>query len=81
MKTVKTTKADLFWEIEQLPPSYLPELQNFVRYLKFKQLSGVSPDAQKTLKPEDDPILGAIGLVDAEPFSEVIDDILYAERV
>ena len=34
-------------------------------------------DDQRVLRPEDDPILCAFGLLDVPSFSEAIDDILY----
>jgi hypothetical protein len=34
-------------------------------------------DDQRVLRPEDDPILRAFGILDVPPFSEAIDDTLY----
>jgi hypothetical protein len=34
-------------------------------------------DDKRVLRPEDDPILHAFGILDVPPFSEAIDDILY----
>lgn len=74
-----TTKQQLVSDIEHLPNAYISELQSFVQYLKFKQAhsSNFSREKQRPL-PEQDPILQAIGSIDVEPFSETIDDTLYA---
>ncbi|NOX61503.1 MAG: hypothetical protein GXP42_06095 [Chloroflexi bacterium] len=79
MAIVKASKTDLFREIEELPPSSLVELHDFIRYLKFKQKEQATRGYREELRPERDPILQAIGLADVEPFSPVIDDILYGE--
>jgi len=78
MGIVQTTKKELFQEIEQLSSPYLAELQNFIRYLKFKQASQYTTSINKiTLPPENDPILCLIGIADVAPFSEKLDDMLY----
>ena len=73
------TKQQLVFEIEHLPNAYISELQSFIQYLKFKQAhsGNLSEEKQRRL-PEQDPILQAIGTIDVEPFSETIDDPLYA---
>jgi len=79
MEQMHTTRQKLVFEIEQLSNPYIMELQNFIQYLKFKQatISALSNDSGM-LRPEDDPILGAFGLIDVTPFSETIDHILYS---
>ncbi len=74
-----TTKQQLVFEIEQLPNVYLLELQSFIQYLKFKQANSGNLSREKARqRSEQDPILQAIGTIDIEPFSETIDDTLYA---
>jgi hypothetical protein len=78
MEIAQTTKKELFWEIEQLSSSYLAELQNFIRYLKFKQTGKAATSIDRmTLPPENDPILCLIGIIDVAQFSENLDDMLY----
>ncbi len=78
MGIAQVSKKELFSEIEQLPNSYLVELQDFIRYLKFKQTATPATSGeQDTLPPENDPILRAIGLAEVPPFSDDIDDLLY----
>ncbi len=78
MKNIYTTKQKLLFEIEQLPNSYILELQNFIHYLQFKRVhTPISLNSGITLQPEDDPILRACGLIDVSPFSETIDNTLY----
>ena len=78
MEIAQTTKKELFVEIQQLSSPHLAELQNFIRYLKFKQTNkAASPFNEITLPPNKDPILELIGLVDVAPFSENLDDVLY----
>lgn len=72
------TKQQLMGEIEHLSNAYLAELQNFIQYLKFKQSKTDSMSGRKHVSmPEHDPILQAIGTIDAAPFSDTIDDTLY----
>jgi len=74
----QTTKQQLLFEIEQLPNTHIAELQNFIQYLKFKQSSTSSISGEEQVRvPERDPILHAIGSIEAAPFSETIDDTLY----
>lgn len=78
MGITQTAKEELIFEIEQLSNPHIAELQSFVRYLKFKQsANAVSSNAGPVLQPDKDPILHGIGMLDAAPFSEAIDDILY----
>ena len=78
MKHTYATKQKLAFEIEQLSTPYIMELQNFIQYLKFKQANMPSPSHNsRVLRPEEDPILRALGLIDVTPFSETIDHILY----
>jgi len=77
MGIAQTNKSELLREIEQLPNPCLVELQNFIRYLKFKQSSAKVKSEKLTLSPENDPILSLIGLADVAPFSDNIDDTLY----
>lgn len=79
MGTTQTARAHIFFEIEQLSGRYLAELESFVQYLKFKQ-AGTETAADRrsrALPPEADPLLQALGAVEAEPFAETIDDTLY----
>lgn len=65
----------MFQEIEQLSNPYLAELQNFIRYLKFKQTSQYATSINKiTLPPENDPILCLISIADVTPSSETLDE-------
>ncbi len=74
-----TTKQQLLFEIEHLPNSSIAELQSFIQYLKFKQSNTDIPsDEKQVFTPEHDPILQAIGRIDVPPFSETIDETLYA---
>ena len=74
-----TTKQQLVFDIERLPNAYISELQSFIQYLKFKQARSDSHSGGKQVQlPEHDPLLQAIGSIDVEPFSETIDDTLYA---
>ena len=78
MESLQTARKKLVFEIEHLPNSYLIELQNFIQYLKFKQLSmPEKASSRNALRPEDDPVLGAFGFIDAPPFSDAIDEALY----
>jgi hypothetical protein len=79
MATMQTARAQLFVEIEQLSGRYLAELESFVQFLKFKQAGAAQPDDSRcrVLAPEADPLLQAVGAVDAVPFAEHIDDALY----
>lgn len=77
MGITQTNKAELLQEIEQLSNPYLVELQNFVRYLKFKQSKVQTEGESRILPPENDPILRLIGIADVSPFSDDIDDMLY----
>jgi len=77
MEIAQSTKRDLYREIEQLSSPYFMELQNFIRYLKFKQASKINTDERLVLPPENDPILRLIGQIDVTPFSNNIDDTLY----
>lgn len=78
MEHLRITKQTLAFEIEQLSNPYLLELQSFIQYLKFKQanMAATSNDS-RVLRPEDDPLIRAFGSIDAAPFSETIDTILY----
>ncbi|GAK50220.1 hypothetical protein U14_01447 [Candidatus Moduliflexus flocculans] len=78
MKNLQTARTKLVFEIEHLPNSSIVELQNFIQYLKFKQLSMIEKaSSRNALRPEDDPMLGAFGLIDVPPFSDAIDEALY----
>lgn len=78
MSEVQTIKEELLREIEQLSNPYLIELQNFIRYLTFKQTGRMTLSSSSFFLPSDkDPILGLIGIVDITPFSDEVDNILY----
>lgn len=73
------TKQQLVFEIEHLPSAYIAELQSFIQYLKFKQSSSEHLSIQEQERvPEHDPILHAIGVIDEAPFSDTVDEALYA---
>ncbi len=74
-------KKKLQHEIEELSPESLLELKQFVQYLKFKekkQAKEASPPAR--FEPEQDPIFQIIGMAEAEPFADEIDEILYGGK-
>ncbi len=80
MGIAQATKNELFQDIERLSNPYLQELKNFVRYLRFKQTGkGTVYRKRRALPPENDPILQLIGFVDAAPFSDNIDELLYGK--
>jgi len=73
MEHIQTGRQKIIFEIEQLSNPYLTELQNFIQYLKCKQ-SGM-PDAlsdARVLRPEDDPVLRAFGMIDAHRFLKTL---------
>jgi hypothetical protein len=81
MGTTQAVRTQLLVEIEQLSGRYLTELESFVQYLKFKQTSaGSTADrrSRRALSPEADPLLQAIGVAEAEPFADAVDDTLYS---
>jgi len=80
MTIMPITKQQLLFDIEQLLPPYLIELQKFVQYLKFKQSSTIlDATAPFALPPEQDPILKVIGIADVAPCADKIDEVLYGE--
>jgi len=81
MHPMTVAKKELQHEIEELSPESLLELKQFVQYLKFKekkQTEEASPPAR--VDPELDPIFQIIGMAEAEPFADEIDEILYGGK-
>lgn len=80
MENLIVSRQKLAHDIEHLSNTHIMELQKFVQYLKFKQAStAVSSCEVRAIQPGDDPILSGFGIVDVQPFSENIDDILYGK--
>ena len=80
MERVRISKKIVIGEIEHLSNSYLMDVYTFIQYLKFKQLSTVIRESERSvLHPEADPLLDACGLVDVAPFSHKIDETLYGD--
>lgn len=78
MIIAQTAKEELLLEIEHLSNPCLDELQRFIRYLRLKQSGkAIFSDEKSVLPPEHDPILHEMGMFEAAPFSDAIDDTLY----
>lgn len=80
MGTTQTARTQILVEIEQLSGRYLAELESFIQYLKFKQAgTEIATDCSSyALSRETDPLLQAIGIAEAEPFADAVDDTLYS---
>jgi len=80
MGTTQTARTQILVEIEQLSGRYLTELESFIQYLKFKQAGTerATDCSSYALSPEADPLLQAIGVAEAEPFADAVDDTLYS---
>lgn len=77
MLSAQILKEELQQELEYLSIQNLQELLSFVRYLKFKELNQEIATLKPDLDPKDDPILQLIGMADAPPLANDIDEILY----
>lgn len=75
-------KAKILEALEALPEERQREVLDFVEFLQNRTpvpKEKSSGDGEGELNPEDDPILDAIGSVDADLGSDRIDEILYGK--
>ncbi|MFB6278860.1 MAG: DUF2281 domain-containing protein [Salinibacter sp.] len=75
-------KAKILEALDALPEERQREVLDFVEFLQNRTPvpEEESPeDGKEDLNPEDDPILDAIGSVDADLGSDRIDEILYGK--
>ena len=72
-------KKNLFDKIDQISEDNLHDIIDFIEHILKKQNDVSVYQNHKNREPENDPILGLIGIADSEPFSHVIDDELYGE--
>lgn len=76
------TKAKILEALDALPESRQQEVLDYVEFLLHRVRADTeepSEDGKEELNPEDDPILDAIGSVDADLGSDRIDEILYGK--
>ena len=76
------TKAKILEVLDALSEERQREVLDFVEFLRSRTLvpdEKPSKDGTEELNPEDDPILDAIGSVDADLGSDRIDEILYGK--
>ena len=76
------TKAKILEALDALSEERQREVLDFVVSLRSRTLvpdEKPSKDGTEELNPEDDPILDAIGSVDADLGSDRIDEILYGK--
>ena len=76
------TKAKILEALDVLSEERQREVLDFVEFLRSRTLvpdEKPSKDGTEELNPEDDPILDAIGSVDADLGSDRIDEILYGK--
>ena len=76
------TKVKILEALDALPEERQREVLDFVEFLRSRTLvpdEKPSKDGTEELNPEDDPILDAIGSVDADLGSDRIDEILYGK--
>ena len=76
------TKAKILEALDALSEERQREVLDFVEFLRSRTLvpdEKPSEDGMEELNPEDDPILDAIGSVDADLGSDRIDEILYGK--
>jgi hypothetical protein len=79
---VPDTKAKILEALDALSEERQREVLDFVEFLRSRTLvpdEKPSKDGTEELNPEDDPILDAIGSVDADLGSDRIDEILYGK--
>jgi hypothetical protein len=75
-------KAKILEALDALPEERQREVLDFVEFLQNRTpVPEEEPpeDGKEDLNPEDDPILDAIGSVDADLGSDRIDEILYGK--
>ena len=75
----KALKDRLIQEIDKLPEDRLREALDFVGYLRAIEIRETVTGSSKDLDPQQDPILELVGIADAEPFAQNIDQELYGE--
>ena len=76
------TKVKVLEALDALSEERQREVLDFVEFLRSRTLvpdEKPSKDGTEELNPEDDPILDAIGSVDADLGSDRIDEILYGK--
>jgi len=76
------TKAKIVEALDTLPEERQREVLDFVEFLQDRPLvpeETPSDGGTEELNPEDDPLLDAIGSVDADLGSDRIDEILYGK--
>ena len=76
------TKAKILEALDALSEERQREVLDFVEFLRSRTLvpdEKPFKDGTEELNPEDDPILDAIGSVDADLGSDRIDEILYGK--
>ena len=76
------TKAKILEALDALSEERQREVLDFVEFLRSRTLvpdEKPSKDGTEELNPEDDPVLDAIGSVDADLGSDRIDEILYGK--
>ena len=76
------TKAKILEALDALSEERQREVLDFVEFVRSRTLvpdEKPSKDGTEELNPEDDPILDAIGSVDADLGSDRIDEILYGK--
>ena len=79
---MNNTKAKILEALDALSEERQREVLDFVEFLRSRTLvpdEKPSEDGMEELNPEDDPILDAIGSVDADLGSDRIDEILYGK--
>lgn len=78
------TKEQILEALDALPEERQREVLDFVEFLVHQGHTSEpeeepSEDGMEELNPEDDPLLDAIGSVDADLGSDRIDEILYGK--
>jgi hypothetical protein len=76
------TKEQIQVALDRLPEEKHEEVLDFIEFLEHRiDASDDEPseNGREDLNPEDDPILEAIGSVDADLGSERVDEILYGK--
>ncbi len=77
-KTAKTlAKEKVLVALEELPEEKVKELLDFTESLLLREKA---KKLQSTLDPDENPILGLIGLANEAPFADKIDDDLYGDQ-
>jgi len=68
------SRQEVISMVNQLSESQLMDLAEYIVKLKQADADGFADGEKRSLRPEEDPILGIIGAIDAEPFAEDIDE-------